>query len=58
MAVTGVVHGDDESIRIGQLFDQRIREMRRERRDAALPRQVIAERRESPYLIRAPHAVS
>jgi hypothetical protein len=58
MMAAGVVHGDDESIGLGQLFGQRIRQMRRERRDAAMARQVVPERRESPDVIRTRHAVS
>jgi hypothetical protein len=54
----GVVHGDDESVRAWQLFDQRIRQMRRERRDPALARQMIPERGETPDLIPTRHAVS
>jgi hypothetical protein len=58
VAASGVVHRDDKPIGIGQLFDQRIRQMRGECGDAALARQVIPERRESPDLVRFPHAVS
>lgn len=58
MMAAGVVHGDDESVRVGQLFDQRICQMRRERCDAALARQVIPERRESPEPIRPLHTDS
>jgi len=54
----GVVHGDHESVHAGQLVDQRSRQMRCERRDAAMPRQVIPEHRESPDLIRIIHTVS
>ncbi len=54
----GVVHGDDESVRAGQLFDQRIGQMRRERCDAAMARQMIPEGGETPDLIPTCHAVS
>jgi len=54
----GVVHGDDESVRARQLFDQRICQMRRERCDTSMARQVIPERGESSDLIRTLHTVS
>jgi hypothetical protein len=56
MMAAGVVHGDDESVRAWHLFDQRIRQVRRERRDPALARQVIPERGETPDLISTRHA--
>lgn len=53
-----VIHRDDESVRAGQLLQQRISQMRRERGDAALARQVIPERRKSPDRIGACQAFS
>jgi hypothetical protein len=58
MAAAGVIHRDDESVRVGQLFEQRICQMRHERRNAALARQVVSERRESPDLICSAHTVA
>jgi hypothetical protein len=55
MAVPGVVHRDDEPVGTGQLVEQCIRQVRGERRDAALARQVIPERRESPNLTPLAH---
>jgi hypothetical protein len=56
MMAAGVVHGDDESVRAWQLFDERIGQMRRERCDAAMARQVIPQRGETPDLISTRHA--
>jgi len=58
VTAAGVVHGDDESVRAGPLVDQRIGQMRRERRDAAAARQVTPERGETPDVIRTRQAVS
>jgi hypothetical protein len=58
MTAAGIVHSDHESVRAWQLFDQRIGQMRRERRDAAMARQVIAECGETPDVIGTHHAVS
>jgi hypothetical protein len=58
MMAAGVVHGNDESVRAWQLFDQRIRQVRGERRDSAMARQVIPERSETPDLIAKRHAIS
>jgi hypothetical protein len=54
----GVVHRDDESVRARQLFDQGVGQVRCERRDSAMARQVIPERRESPDVVRTHHALS
>ena len=40
-----IVHRQDEAVDRGKLGGERVREVRRERGDAALPRQVIAEQR-------------
>ena len=39
----GIVHRHDEGVEVGQLGGERVREVRRERGDAALPRHVVAE---------------
>jgi hypothetical protein len=48
VAAPGVVHGEDEAIRAGQLIGQGVRQVRREGGDAAAARQVVAEHGEAP----------
>jgi hypothetical protein len=54
---SGIVHRQNEAVRVGQFLDQRIREVRRERRNAAVPRQVIAKDCESLDLGRRVYCV-
>ena len=55
MAAAGVVHGQHESVRIRQLSEQRVSQVRGERGDPAVPGKMIPEHRESLDLIRAGH---
>jgi hypothetical protein len=58
MPSAGVVHRNDEPVRPGQLCDQSVGQMRRERRDAALTGQMIPQGREPRDVFRTRHGVS